>query len=480
MSRGYKRIALFLIATMIAPVIISFIPSVKSLTVAEVSAAEAKAKIANKAVTIAIQGSPEYIMIDNYSSTANYTYSSANKKIATVTEYGMIRGEAKGKTTIKVSVENEGTKKDVGTLSVNVVNSKLESKDLEVGLNSTEYIPITYMNWNAQYTYKSSDPKIVSVNEYGYLEGKKLGKTKVSITETYKGKKRKLGSYTVKVVNSKLSKKETDIGVTGCINARLFIFGLNSKAKYSYKSSDKKIVTADKEGFIIGVKEGSATVAISETYNKKTRKVGSIKVKVVGSSIDKANNKVEIGVNHQEALTNLVNITHYIYDAVYTCTSEDKSIVVGDYIENDWGYKDFCITGKAVGSSKITVYVEYKGVKKKVGDVTVNVKEYPVTGLELNPYYFNTEEEDDLTNYFYLGEDYKDYTLRYSVYVEPYNTTTPFTYSSSDETVITVDEEGIANPIMEGTATITITCGRFNASFEAVVKAVPYSYDEEW
>ena len=481
MSKAFKRIALLLIVTMIAPMMISLLPSVKSLTVAEVSAAEAKAKIGNKAATIAIQGSPEFIRIENGTSTDNYTYSSANKKIATVTEDGVIRGVAKGKTKIKVSVENEGTKKDVGTLSVNVVNSKLESKGLEVGLNSYGDVPITYMNWDAQYTYKSSNSKIVSVDEYGNLEGKKLGKTKVSVTETYKGEKRKLGSYTVNVINSKLSKKETEVGVTGSTVGEFFIFGYNSKAKYSYKSSDKKIVTVDEYGYITGVKEGSAKVTISETYNKKTRNVGSLKVKVVGSSIDKDYNKVEMGVTHQTPLTDLVFINNCNHGAEYTCTFEDESIVSGDYIEEQEGYKYFNIIGKEVGSSKITVYVDYKGVKKKVGDVTVTVKEYPVTDLELYPYYFDTID-DKLTNIYYLGEDYTDNSLKYTVDVEPYNTTTPITYSSSDETVITVNEAGIVTPIMEGTATITITCGSFSISFEASVKSDVDTdiYDEEW
>ena len=53
-----------------------------------------------------------------------------------------------------------------------------------------------------------------------------------------------------------------------------------SKATYSYKSSDSKVATVSKSGTITGIKAGSASITVSETYKKKTTTVGKVAVTV--------------------------------------------------------------------------------------------------------------------------------------------------------------------------------------------------------
>lgn len=57
------------------------------------------------------------------------------------------------------------------------------------------------------------------------------------------------------------------------------ITGKNSKAKYTYKASNKKIKVS-KKGVITAVKAGSAKVTVKETLKKKTRSLGTVKVTV--------------------------------------------------------------------------------------------------------------------------------------------------------------------------------------------------------
>ena len=52
-----------------------------------------------------------------------------------------------------------------------------------------------------------------------------------------------------------------------------------------------------------------------------------------------------------------------------------------------------------------------------------------------------------------------DVAYQLSVYAEPFNTTDVITYSSNDEKVVTVDENGLLTPVSGGTAVITVTCG---------------------
>ena len=54
----------------------------------------------------------------------------------------------------------------------------------------------------------------------------------------------------------------------------------NSKATYSFKTSDSKIATVSSIGVIKGIKVGTATITVNSTIAKKTTKVGTIKVTV--------------------------------------------------------------------------------------------------------------------------------------------------------------------------------------------------------
>lgn len=466
MKRFFQRIAILLVVTLLAPTLFSFIPSLDGLTSAQVSAKAAKAEIGSKEITVGIAGSPEYIFIKNMRDDAVYTYTSANKKIATVNEYGIIKGVAKGKTTIMVKETLNKKTTEVGKITVNVVGPKLHAKKMDVGIESGTYVQIDYMNWNAEYTYKSSDSKTVKVDQYGYITGVKYGKATVTVTEKYKGKSTKVGTITVNVVNGKLADKEITIPVSSYSSASVIIDCYNPKATYSYKSANSKIAKVSKSGEITGVKKGTTTIAVTETYNKKTVKLGSLTVKVVGASIDSSTKNIEIGINSTYYLTNVIYLKYANWDAVYTCKSSDESIVWAGQDADGYGYQ---IKGVGLGTATLTVYEEYKGEKSKVGTVKVTVKEIPVTDFSFNTYWLD-EVDGKYVATFYM-DDYWSRNLYDYYYKYPYEATTPVTYASSDETVATVSEDGTLNLVGAGEAEITITCGKFSFKFTVIVKA---------
>ncbi len=55
------------------------------------------------------------------------------------------------------------------------------------------------------------------------------------------------------------------------------------KAKYSFKSSKKKVATVNKKGKVTGVKAGKANITVSQKLKKKTTKVGVLKVTVTAA-----------------------------------------------------------------------------------------------------------------------------------------------------------------------------------------------------
>ncbi|MDD3173207.1 MAG: Ig-like domain-containing protein [Herbinix sp.] len=469
MNKTIKRIAVLLVIALIAPIFLNFIPSINNLTSNEVSAAEIKAKLVTTKVTIGINSTPEYIYIENFNYNATYKYSSADKKIATVNDYGIINGVAKGKTTVTVSENNDGTIKKLGTISISVTATALSEKALNVGLNNEEYIRMNYVNCNAKYKYKSSNTKIAKVDQYGSVTGVSIGKTTISVTETYKGKTTKVGSITVNVVKAKLATKEQEVPVSDYTYSEVVIDYKNPKATYKYSSTNTNIVKVDKNSYIIGVKEGTTTISVSETYNKKTTKLGTLTVNVVGPSISLESKSIDIGINSSNYLTSIISIKYQNWEANYTCESADSSIVYANSEIDQWGVTSLKIQGVSLGMTQLTVYEEFNGVKRKIGNVNVTVKEFPVTSFEFSPYYFD-DEAGVLTRTYYIGDDNYWDSLRYNLSIEPYNATTPITFTSSNENVITVDSNGYVTIVGKGTATITATCGKYTSKIQAIVK----------
>lgn len=52
----------------------------------------------------------------------------------------------------------------------------------------------------------------------------------------------------------------------------------NKKAKYTFKSSNKKVVKVSSKGVVKALKPGTAKITVKETYKKKTKKVGTVTV----------------------------------------------------------------------------------------------------------------------------------------------------------------------------------------------------------
>lgn len=346
--------------------------------------------------------------------------------------------------------------------------AKLYTSKGTIGVaSSPESIYIDNQNYDAKYTFKSSNTKVVKVDKYGVLTGVKTGTAKITVKETYKKKTVTVGTYKVTVVNSKLGTKSADISLFGVYY--LPIEYKNLKAKYTGKAEDSSIATIDKEGFLVGLKEGQTTITISETYKGKTRKLGKLKVNVIAPSINPETTKVTVGINQLTDPSSIIYIDNFSWEATYSYESADPTIVSVSPFTDDYGYSYLALKGEKLGTTTLTVYSEYQGQKTKVGDVEVTVAEIPVTSFGFDEW--TKDETGTFTMKYYLGEE--NYPLTYYLYREPYNSTTPITFASSDPSIATVDENGKVTTIKEGTVEITATCGTF--SDKAVITVENYS-----
>lgn len=349
--------------------------------------------------------------------------------------------------------------------------AKLYSSKGKIGINSSpEYIYIENQKDSAKYTYTTSNKKVATVSKDGLVTGKSKGSAKITVKQLYKGKTTKVGTYSVSVVYAKLYEKEITMSALG--RSYPYIEYMNKKATYSGVSSDPTVVSVDKDGNLEGLKAGTATVTFTETYKKVKRELGDITVTVLESSINSETGSVNFGVNASTTyFQDYVLIDNMSWDATYTFESADSAIVSTVTTTDEYGYKYTKVTGVSVGTTTLTLYEEYQGAKRTVGQITVNVVEIPVTGFEIDSWY---TEDGGLSLNSYLGDEYPT-NLSYYLIKTPYDATTPITYTSSDATILTVNSDGTVNALKAGSVEVTATCGTF--SVKITVNVVDESLD---
>ena len=266
------------------------------------------------------------------------------------------------------------------TVAEAATKATLVDEKVTLGIASKEAIYIYDMNEKATYTYKSSNPKVATVDKKGNVKSISVGTAKITVSQTLNKKTTKVGTHTVVVKAAKLVEKKTVIGIGSTYSP--FIEYENYAAKYTITSSDKSILAPSEDGYFTGLKAGKATLTISEKYKKKTKKLGTVQVTVAAPSINADTQNITIEVGSQNDPTTLIYIDNQNYNidadgngAVYTFTSTDPAIAeVKQVYDESWGSYSTSLVGVAAGTTTITVTETFAGVTTTVGTVTVTVQ----------------------------------------------------------------------------------------------------------
>jgi Bacterial Ig-like domain (group 2). len=361
---------------------------------------------------------------------------------------------------------------NVSTAEAASKKAKLYTKSSTIGIESSpEYIGIDNYNYKAKYTYTPADKKLVSIDKYGRLTGKKTGKTNITVKETYKGKTNTVGTYKVTVAYAKLASQQPDLVQYAPTQPNIQY--QNLKATYTYVSSDTSIIAVTSDGFLIGLKTGNASVTVTEKYKNKTRALGSIKLNVVANTVE--DKTVTIGVGASESLYDIISneslMPNYSWRVNYIFESKDSSIVSVTNETDEWGYTNTKLNGVKVGGPvPITVSVEYDGQKYELGSFKVNVAEIPATNLNL----YDTEDsnanlKEKSFSYYIEDKDETQTNLNDFLVKVPANTTTPIIFTSSNPAVIAVDAAGNVKVLTKGKTDITAKCGDYKVIFHMEV-----------
>ena len=276
---------------------------------------------------------------------------------------------------------------------------------------------------SSEIRYKSSKKSVVKVDSSGRLHAKKTGSATITATAD-NGKTAKCRVKVVKApskVTLSSKKQVLCVGETAALKASL---PSGSASALTWTGSDAAIVTVNGSGELKGVAPGTASVE-AKTFNGKT---ASCKVTVLAGS---APTTVSAGVG---TLTLGVGEAFRLSPAVGEGESTVFSYSSGNGKIAKVSSKGV-VTAKKAGSAKITVRT-HNGLKARV---EVKVVKAP-SKVTLSPVTFSLR----------VGE-----TVQLTARV-PSGTSSALTWSSSDKTVATVDDNGLVMAVKAGTVSITV------------------------
>ena len=246
---------------------------------------------------------------------------------------------------------------------VSSVTLGFDSVTLEVGKNATLTATVSPPNaGNKNVTWKSSDTKIATVDAGGVVRGVAQGSATITVTTDDGGKTAKCKVTVVSPVTS-IEAAQTSVYLKKGASAALSVAAITpdgSKAILTWKTSNKSVVSVDKNGKVKALKAGTATIT-AEADNGKSIK---ITVSVGGKapvSVSASNVPAAFSMNTGDTLKLNVSVKPSNAQGVITFKSGNTNILT----VNEAGR----LNAIKKGTAKITITL---GSKKAVLTVTVN------------------------------------------------------------------------------------------------------------
>lgn len=195
------------------------------------------------------------------------SWKSSNTKIVKVDSKGKLTATSKtGKATVTVTTKS-GAK---ASCTVQVQKGKVTTKSISLsskkmtllkGKSATLAVTRNPISATEKITWTSSNKKVATVSSKGKVTAKKAGTATIT-AKTSNGKKATC-KVTVKNATVKLAKTSGTVKVGKTLQIKIkSTFPKDDKVK-SYKSSNKKVATVDKNGKVTGKKKGTANITVT-------------------------------------------------------------------------------------------------------------------------------------------------------------------------------------------------------------------------
>lgn len=303
------------------------------------------------------------------------TWQSANEKIATVDENGVVTGVSKGQVNIRATAADGSGRYAAFQVTVRQQPTSIELKSkadmVKVGSYMTIQATVLPNNTNDKaVTWSSSDESIAKVNNAGRVTPVGPGSCVITCrSANYPGVE---AAMTVNVQQpvTKVSflEKEASVNVGSTVTVFWQVEPANATDQsVTFTSRDERIATVDQNGTIRGVKRGSTTITVAAKDGSNKR--ASIKVNVLQpvEGVHMQNDTITVGVNESVRAAAVMEPS----DASNTnmsWTSEDETIATVRGSNNRPS-----VTGKRWGTTTIVGVTEDGGY---VTTATVKVGNY--------------------------------------------------------------------------------------------------------
>lgn len=380
-------------------------------------------------------------------------WSSEDEEIASVSTDGTVTAKSVGQTKITATTLGGKTAECIVTVEPvplegieiqeqNITINKGESKDLHVNYYPENTTDSKDVKWTV------SPDGIVSVED-GKLTALAAGTVEVTATV---GSQTATTTVTVKVPLKGITLNKTDVTLNRpeTVDLDVTLDPVDATVDdntVEWTSTDEDVATVDENGKVTPHNPGTAYIKAKVEDKEATCKI-TVKVPLEGISVE---GKTTLLKNQYDEL----KVTYAPEDATYegklTYTSSDETVAIVD--ENGK------VTAKSEGTTTITITAEENGQKfEDKYELTVEEVKMESIAIDMTDFELGINRTKQLNVNFYPENTTDDRTI---------------TWSSSDSSIVSVDENGIVKSLKEGTAVITATVGDKTAQVTVTSVIVP-------
>ena len=394
--------------------------------------------------TIAVTTTPEGL---------NVTYTPDNSGVVTVDDNGVVTGIKGGSANVTITIVGDGKYYENSTtitVTVNKLDTTISVSDkVEMNVGDSVNLNATLTPADAgNLTYYSLSPSFVKIDQNGTIVAISEGNASVAVAfngnEKYNSVNTKVITVTVKKIDTSISVNDRiDMNVDDIVNANATLTPADA-GNLTYKSDTESVVKVE-DGKLVAVAVGDATVTVSfdgnEKYNKAESKTIRVTVHLIDASVSAEDITLDVGANATINTTTTPEGLEVIY------TPDNSGVVEVD--ENG------VVTGLKEGSADVTITIVGNGkYYENSTTITVTVKKID-TSIDVESKSLELYVDDEGHIVATLNPDGGDVN-----------------FTSSDESIITVDNFGDFRAVAEGTATITVSFAgddKYNAAEDVTV-----------
>lgn len=383
------------------------------------------------------------------SSNKTITWMSSNPAVATVSNNGVVTSISKGTTTITATTSNGLTATAEVVVTIPTTKVTINSaKEITMDINTTKNLiaDVEPSDTTDTLTWTSSNSNVVSVNDLGMITAKNAGTA--IITAKSGSKEDQITVHVVIPVTSFNLVSSNDIkvlkGTTSTIVTKINPENATDQ-KITWTSSDEEIASVNEFGIVTAKQEG--TVVITGSLSNGMKVNVNVEVEIIPiTDMELTTDTLEMKRKEKTQLELILKPENTTERDQIIWTSSDEEVASVD----EFGF----ITGKKEGTATITV--AYKDL-----EVTAEVN---VTEIHLESIAF-----ENVTKELNVGD-----TTKLNVLLNPSDVTDDliYTYTSSDESIATIDENGIITAKNAGTVTFTVEVNGMKLTHEMTIRKV--------